>query len=126
MVRKFSLSIVFFVTSLNLFAQDSYAIKNVSVITMTKEAGSFLFPENVFAFFEKFLDVVLFEGITAHNPHDVNPGAWNNYLTSCIRTSNCFSSNQLFSRLFGWLTDDSVIFCSLLLLKKTNAMTTGK
>src|SRR5688572_2365624 len=37
MVRTFSLSIVFFVTSLNSFAQDSYAIKNVSVITMTKE-----------------------------------------------------------------------------------------
>jgi imidazolonepropionase-like amidohydrolase len=37
MVRKFSLSIVFFVTSLNSFAQDSYAIKNASVITMTKE-----------------------------------------------------------------------------------------
>ena len=37
MIRTFSLIIVFILTSLISFAQDSYAIKNVSVITMTKE-----------------------------------------------------------------------------------------
>jgi hypothetical protein len=37
MIRTFSLLIVFILASLNSFAQDSYAIKNVSVITMTKE-----------------------------------------------------------------------------------------
>ena len=37
MTLTFSLIIVFILTSLISFAQDSYAIKNVSVITMTKE-----------------------------------------------------------------------------------------
>ena len=37
MIRTFSLIIVVILASLNSFAQDSYAIKNVSVITMIKE-----------------------------------------------------------------------------------------